>query len=343
MKNLMILLVLSFAFGCAGPVSKEDEFVNRAEPEAHPCLAGVDDDRYNCGACADVCSPSDADRCLDGRCSCGENPYGNGPELCQDGSDCRNGQCVPTDPSGAICEMDDECGEGGACVEGRCVVICFPEQGRLACNGRDDNCDGCIDGAPNVDGLCVHQPAEQYDIVFFVDPSGSMREEIGPAVEAMKNFSDRFSDSNLYRFSIVLAPSYEVDGRAALYADLTDFDTFAAELAGIERVLQGREPIYDAVYEVGTGELPISWREGSTRIMIAFTDEEGQSYRSEFGLSSVGEQEMCGALTHGEVLIFFTLREFVGYFNECAGVLLIDQPANQMAEAINRLISDPCK
>ena len=131
--------------------------------------------------------------------------------------------------------------------------------------------------------------------------------------------------------------------RPLLYLDLTDFDTFETELDLMDTSGGGNEPQWDAVYELGTGELPVSWREGTTRIIIVFSDERGQTYRADAGLSVVHEAEMCASLTSGEVLAVVELPEFFENFDDCAIMYELSNDAVEMVENLDDIIADPCR
>ena len=130
MKKLILVFVL-LVFGCANNPQRQDtsyfgSFVTPFELinffEENPCEGiNLNRDRLNCGSCGNVCNIDDSDRCESGTCLCGLNP------ACGPGQDCRNGQCITSDPNGKICEFDDECGAGFACIEAHCSFIeCAP-------------------------------------------------------------------------------------------------------------------------------------------------------------------------------------------------------------------------
>lgn len=350
MKRFSQVLFLGLVFsGCAVGYAPEDNSAEFVPENTHQCFELLlKTDKWNCGACTTpeedhACDNSDADDCVAGTCSCGDNPYGNGPELCLSGSDCRFGRCVKTDSDGDSCEMEDECSKGWGCIEGRCSQVCVPEQGKLACNLIDDDCDGCIDGTMGEDGLCRHEHSVLYDVGFVVDDSGSMIGRLSPLKEAVRNQASRYSGDPNVRLGLVRLPTPEADGTSELVTDLTDFDRFETALSGLEQTTEGDEPQYDAVYELGTGELPMSWRPGSNRIIVLITDEKAQSYRSRFGLQDVDEREMCASFMHGETLIVLTLQEFFYDYNDCAMIIELSPYADVLATVItDYAISDPC-
>ncbi len=228
---------------------------------------------------------------------------------------------------------------------GECLgdVNPVPEQGLLGCDEVDNNCDGCTDGEL-VAGVCEESEATDLDVMFVLDISGSMSGKIEAMKTATHDFAVRFPETVAYRFGLVLlSPSWGVeDDRPFLEQDLTDFDTFEAALNNVPLEGGGLEPQYDAVYELGTGEMPVHWREASTRIIIVFTDEEGQSYRAAYGLSNVGEREMCDALTHGEVLAFVTDPQYNADFDLCALLFEVSADSAAMESQLETIVQDPC-
>lgn len=410
-------------------------------------------DFHNCGACGRYCSSSDADRCVNGSCRCG-----NGPP-CGEGADCRMGTCVRADRftectsvedcnaegttarqncianpiSGRsycvdICEFDDACPAGFNCIEGACTFLtcvaeacddldndcdgevdengdstgplsrwCFsgpdiadinppcrkgvqiceiggtwseregeippiPETGLLACNMRDDDCDGCVDGA-YIDGSCVMTEPNGFDILYLIDISGSMSSTISAVITATSSFSAIYAGNPEFRFALVLiSGSGGRDGRAFVEVDFADFTRFNSSLARLTATGGGSEPTWDAVYESVTGEIAhgvdingddmtdiidetrmgLSWRDGSIRILVMFGDETAQTTRSDRGLSPVMESQMCDTLTHGESLTVFGTRANRVQFDDCATHHEISSDPEVMVERLGEIIVDPC-
>ena len=175
------------------------------------------------------------------------------------------------------------------------------------CNGTDSNCDGKIDDDKQL---------EPTDILFIVDLSGSMMEEINAVTLALNQFATYYSDSEVVKWGIIFtASAVNINGvyseRVVLQSDLVDFQTFMTSLQSSGMQLNGGdEQTYDAIYLaihnlVGAVNLPyqladlewvysgwnpigesvppieqwnISWRDDAKHVIILFSDEEGQTY-----------------------------------------------------------------
>jgi hypothetical protein len=228
------------------------------------------------------------------------------------------------------------------------------ESGLLACNSVDDNCDGCIDGVLTETGACQQSVISGYDIVYAIDISSSMSGTINAVKMATLDFSTRFAADPSFRFAIVLTPGSEFsmtpiftfpDGTSQVALDLSSYSTFISTLMTISANGGSSEATWDAIYELGTGEEVLSWREDSIRLIILFTDELAQTYRNRITsgtLMDVNEADVCSSLTHGESLTVFTHSRFFSMWDDCATVLELSSDAAAMYDNLNLTITDPC-
>lgn len=218
------------------------------------------------------------------------------------------------------------------------AVSPFAEAGLLACDGEDNDCDGCPDGIRVSSGECEPLTHDGFDIVYVLDTSGSMMGKIEIVREATAAFSSVFGSDPTFRFGLVLSPG-TTDARNHLLLPLSGFEPFSAALnSATLRLSGGAEPTLDAVYELGTEELPINWRRNTIRIIILFTDEEAQSWR----VVRINETQMCSALTHGEYLAVVTFPRFYESWDECGAAFELTEDAVAMAAALRSIIRDPC-
>ena len=174
-------------------------------------------------------------------------------------------------------------------------VLPYPED---LCNDSDDNCDGIVE-----------KEMEETDILFIIDGSGSMGDEIGAVVSALSMFSANYSDSTVIQWGLLVGP---VGGlgkdHLSMQQNLTGFFQFIPALSNLAAAYLsgGHEMLYDALYLsihnlVDPADLPtqvtdlswksivgdstpslqafeVNWREDAHRVVIVFSDEEGQSY-----------------------------------------------------------------
>ena len=166
------------------------------------------------------------------------------------------------------------------------------------CNGIDDDCNGDIDGGKQLTDT---------DILFIVDWSGSMNEEIKAVRDALSLFATHFADEEVIQWALIVGPTrYQAyKERLILHSDLVPFEDFITALTNGQFTLDGSmEMLYDALYlsiadissaplsyvkgdtswTSGVGSKPeiadfnISWRPDSNRVIVIFTDEVGQSF-----------------------------------------------------------------
>jgi len=334
------------------------------------------------GYCIDVCEFSEQCPmgfvCADGACT----RFMCVPEIC-DGidNDCDGVTDENVDNSGPLSQW---CWSGGdasvpplpPCLRGRQVctgegiwsmcegeIVPTPETGLSACNSRDDDCDGCVDGTLNVVGECAATTPNGFDILYLIDISGSMAGTINAVQNATSSFSSIYAGNPEFKFGLVIiAGPGSLDKRAYVAKDFVDFTTFNINLSSLLSNGGGIEPTWDAVYESATGEISygvdtnsdglpdtiddmttgLSWREGSIRIMIMFTDEEAQTTRVDFGKSYVDEGIMCSSLIHGETLVVFGKPINQSHFDDCGTWYQISDDPDVMVDLLRGIIVDPC-
>ena len=197
--------------------------------------------------------------------------------------------------------------DNGTFIDKLCLDEVTPEPEDV-CNGVDSNCDGVID---------EDKELEPTDILFIVDLSSSMTEEINAVTTALNLFAAYYSDSEVIRWGLVFTASgfYPPTGghseRIVLQTNLVDFQTFMSSFQSSGIVLNGgHEQNYDAIYLaihnlVSAVNLPfelsefewiesnwtpisdsiptieeweIDWRDDAKHVIIVFSDEKGQSY-----------------------------------------------------------------
>ena len=342
------------------------------------CLS---DDVSEIGLCVDVCEFTrecpNGFACVEGACTrqecvsegcdgidndcdgtVDENTDGTGPlsQWCLTGGN-------PMTPPMPPCRRGTQVCSAGLWSECLDEIAPTPEVGILACNLADDDCDGCVDGTFNEDGVCVTNPPSGFDVLYLIDISGSMGSALAAVREATESFSAIYAGNPEFRFGIVIIAGREsLDNRSYVYLNFADFATFNTVLGGVSATGGANEPTWDAVYEAATGEIPhgvdttgdgifdaieesrlgLSWRENSVRIMVMFADEEAQTSRERRGLGRVNETVMCRALDHGEVLVTFGTRENQLAFDDCGTWYELSTDPGIMLSHLSGIIADPC-
>ena len=115
------------------------------------------------------------------------------------------------------------------------------------CNGEDDNCDGIIDDGKEL---------KDTDILFIIDASGSMQDEIDAVLIAMNQFATYYKDEEVIQWGLVMGPFSEpipngwgTQEVSEIISNLSAFSDFIAALSGVSASWSsGVEPIYDLMY-----------------------------------------------------------------------------------------------
>lgn len=170
------------------------------------------------------------------------------------------------------------------------------------CDGADNDCDGVVDYGEEI---------RETDILFVVDWSGSMDQEIQAVKIALNRFATHFAAEEPLQWGLIVGPKEAPrsdDELLVLVSDIAPFEQFLASFAalGNQGMDTGNEMLLDAVYLAvrnisaaanldlastvwwrNTGSVPvkenfsINWRPTSERIVIIFSDEVEQSYLRE--------------------------------------------------------------
>lgn len=182
---------------------------------------------------------------------------------------------------------------------GLCADEVLPQ--REICDGADNDCDGEVDYGDEI---------RNTDILFIVDWSGSMDEEIAAVRVALNQFAQQFAAEEALQWGLIVGPKESSTGFGdsellIKVADISPFDEFLQSFAvlGNEGMDTANEMLKDAVYlaiqnitgaanidvgearwKLNTGSQPskenfrIQWREDSDRIIIVFSDEGPQTF-----------------------------------------------------------------
>jgi hypothetical protein len=177
------------------------------------------------------------------------------------------------------------------------------------CNGLDDDCDGVVDWGEEI---------PETDILFIVDWSGSMNDEISAVMIALNQFAQSFSDEKVLQWALIRGP-VKIPGtyaeRLELTQNLVGFTDFLNTMANMDTSYSGMstkwEMLLDAMYlalhnitsvlnyqisdlvwvgdaagyTIGVEDsdptlqnFKVNWRPGADRIIIVFSDEKEQSF-----------------------------------------------------------------
>ena len=168
------------------------------------------------------------------------------------------------------------------------------------CNGADDDCDGVVDWGNEIPDT---------DVLFIVDWSGSMDQEINAVLSALNQFAINFEAEEAVQWGLIVGPRNlpgADEDRLFMISDISPFPDFLASFAGLgnDGMDTSSEMLLDAIYmsidsisgnapldvsqsnwtgDVGESHPPkdqfdVSWRAGVDKIIIVFSDEEEQSY-----------------------------------------------------------------
>jgi len=334
-----------------------------------PCLEEplVCGQGYKTCLCEDEnCEKINVSPCL-ASCHWFSNPYGSDPncdayagiplqeEICNDFDDNCNAEidedlfanCY-TGPAGtlgigickpgiAVCNA----GKWGA-MAGDIFVpdLCADEvlPGPEECNGIDDNCDGVTDW---------NEEINETDILFIVDWSGSMQEEIESVLVAMNQFASNYELEEKIKWGLIVGPvSIGFYDQLQMIANISTLEEFLSSFgsAGALKATAAYEMLLDALYlsiknitsydlyDVEElqwngiiadsippkNEFQVNWRQNSDRIIVLLSDEKPQSFIFPL-ITEEYVASMCDEATSLKVHTFSLLGQWDYIADSCNG------------------------
>jgi hypothetical protein len=262
-------------------------------------------------------------------------------------------ECYAGDPAEigvGICRAGEQaCYFGQWTPDGQCPGEVLPqsEEGLLACDGLDNDCNACVDDRlEDTDGdgigdtlVCDMNDPKTTDVIFMIDVSGSMSGVLSAVIAATGTFATTYSSATHIRWGIEriaeVAPTY-VD----VFHPLSAYAPFLTKL-GMLAINGGTEPTYDAVYVTATGGYDAALLNGSmpgeVQIYVVFGDEDAQT------LTGQTEATVCQAVAaRGAILVVFTTPAYNYQWDDCAILYPLTSNAAQMTTQLEELFDLTC-
>lgn len=313
-----------------------------------------------------ICQPQDKDgyACwIDNDCGGGQFCIGNRcsrsvclTEICDGFDNNCDGQVDEPEKTDIVCYTGPPSSLGiGACHAG--VRSCFmgmytpclhefvphAEVGRFSCDGKDSNCDGCIDGSGGGTIGCRKAPVPHISFTFVLDTSGSMDMYIKPSMKVLASPTfAKFKGDPRFDFCLIDVAA-EFDPFIKVVQSCTDFDNFLNTLNTFVQGQSGNEPTYDAVYDISTGvyDAELGLKPDSMPVIIVFGDEPAQTYMT----PALHEYKVCQAVDdRGALLSVITSMSVYSDWDECAAdfTFPLSTDPKEMEESLKGAFSLPC-
>lgn len=306
-------------------------------------------------------------------------PSGFCDDECIGYQECRYGDCVSPDMNGTLCEFDSACLPNELCISARCTEIllcnpgdtisCYsgnpitmdvgeckhgyrlcdtdgifseecigevtpqPEVGLLRCNGRDDDCDGYQEEFRE----------EDYDIVFAFDISISMEAEFDTVADAILEVATLFNSPSI-RLGLILFPGDNLNDIIPLipFTDSNGFvNSIMTNISTISSSTNRFEQSWDIPYVLfHEGLYEFQFRRNAQKVLIMFTDEQGQSYLS----PQLNESQMCDVIVNNDVK-FYTVVDFfyTSDFDDCSTTYHINNNKDVIVSQLSNIINSVCR
>jgi hypothetical protein len=156
------------------------------------------------------------------------------------------GICIPGEMTCEKGSWGNYYEDGETFIGDYCMGEVVPNQ-TDECNGEDDNCDGIIDDGKEL---------KDTDILFIIDASGSMQDEIDAVLIAMNQFATYYKDEEVIQWGLVMGPfsqpkpdTWGNNQISEIIVNLSPFSDFISGLSGVSADWStGIEPIYDLIY-----------------------------------------------------------------------------------------------